>query len=1024
MHEHMKLPSDHCLASKEEILATADEDIWNNSRASESSIPRIHCLDVDDNEINPSKENIKDKNVKDNEEDNEDNEKELELLLRHHFIRTRGSSRDESHEYVSKPLKFPNDQQGLGEKVDSGLVRQPLPISSLTGHILQEQEMQNTQRYSTVYDYSQLPPEKQSAVESVNNSAQSLECSSTSEILLSQEYWPGTKENEAAYITDVMASKQGMSHTDVSKDETDSITGSETIKRLFISEHDYDQHQEAWERNSETVPLNPSEPIPLKESILEEWGDNVKPVHEQYVHKSSFQTSDSLLENIVINEPKKEILDNKNQPYLRGALHDNTFADVDVVITSLGRPHTKGNDVEEKYKTEYNIHKGKEIKLSILEHPSEKDQAYPLTANPADSKHLIEKQNQSWLSTTDSYEFDVATEVSQGEVVKPSSELGEVEAETINESTELPWLNKDSSVKRNIEKESSILSKDFNIMDNHSEDTHIIQFCTSNPNFVTTKGEATPTHFASINQKDVFDAGGNVEKRKYCQSYNPENISILEAEPCQNESERVITGGESNRVGLENQSWSALESQLAERESEANKRVEMKERTGGEAMWGIRDNTRCLNVTPTNELFTCQDSVRYEESSVAEYDSAGGAEAGTAAYIIKMTSESTPEKMSAGEKAVIVKLPQETALSDRPTEEKETVFDIHEGRNDGSHYPLCQCNTVGVLYDTKFEKESVSDIYNARTHETVQGEMMSVPNASKKLARAELNSGNDSPLSEILWTSAAEGKAIMEQDLPSETSLNVSQYPQPGLHNELAGEEIILGTFHYVDTKTEHKMSPNENEVSSSYKGTSTPASVESMEVHIAERGNPSHPHIESSVNISVFSPTSIITEFIPTISTEEEFQDPPQSSALLPSGVEGGRSVDEFVQQPELKVGKSLGPTILISQPTEDTEEPGFGSEGITEEETLNLNTEGYDNQTRFDHAEISGQQNGACSLAAECQVLKQIGYKILYFLLFVVFCVTLYHYDLIVCFAMYLFSLYWLYCEGRRSKESVKKD
>lgn len=955
----------------------------------------------------------------------------LLFQLRHHFTRTRGSSRDENNAYISKPVKFPNDQQDLGEKVSSGLVKQPLPISSLTGHVLQEQPMQNTQKSSTVYDYSQLPHEKHSAVESVNNSAQSLECSGTSETLLSQEYWPGTKENEAAYITDIMSSKQGTCHTDVLKDETDSTPGSKTIERLFITEHDYDQHQEVWERKSEAVPLNHGEPIQLKESILGGWGDNMKPVHEQYVQKPSPQTSESSLENTVINEPKKEIFENKNQPYLRGTLYDNTFAGVDVATTSLGSSHTEGDDVEEKYKTEFNIDMEKEIELSILEHPSEEKQAYPLTTKPADAKYFTEIQNQSWLSTKDTYVFGTAAEVSLGEVVRPSSEVGELQAEAVQESTGLPWLNdKESSVKRNNEKESSILSKDFNILDNHSEDTHIIQFCISNPNSVTTKVEGVSAHFASINQEDVFDAGGNVEKRKYCQSYNPENVSILEAEPSQSEPDRVITDNESNRVGLGNQSWSALESQLAERESEANKRVQMKERTGGEAMWGIRDNTRCLNVTPTDELFTCQDPVRYEESSVAEYDSTGEAEAGTAAYIIKMTSESTPEKMSAGEKAVIVKLPQETALSDRPTEEKETVFDIHEGRNDGSHYPLCQCNTVGVLYDTKFEKESVSDIYNARTHETAQGEMMSVPDSSEKLARAEHNSGNDSSLSEILWTSAVEGKAIMEQDLSSETSLNASQYPPPGLHNEQAGEESISGKFPHVDNKSEHKISPSgKNVVSSSYKSTSTPASEKPVEVYTAERGNASHPYIESSVNISarsgcVFSPTSVITDFIPNISSEAELGDLPQSSALLHSGVEGERRVDEFAQQPELKVGKFLGPTILISEPMEEREETSSESESITEEKILNLNTEGRDNQPRFDHAEISGQQNGACSLAAECLVLKQIGYKILYFLLFVVFCVTLYHYDLIVCFAIYLFSLYWLYCEGRRSKESIKKE
>lgn len=44
------------------------------------------------------------------------------------------------------------------------------------------------------------------------------------------------------------------------------------------------------------------------------------------------------------------------------------------------------------------------------------------------------------------------------------------------------------------------------------------------------------------------------------------------------------------------------------------------------------------------------------------------------AYIIKTTSESTLECMSAREKAIIAELPQETAQSDRPIEVKETAF--------------------------------------------------------------------------------------------------------------------------------------------------------------------------------------------------------------------------------------------------------------------------------------------------------------------------------------------------------------
>lgn len=47
----------------------------------------------------------------------------------------------------------------------------------------------------------------------------------------------------------------------------------------------------------------------------------------------------------------------------------------------------------------------------------------------------------------------------------------------------------------------------------------------------------------------------------------------------------------------------------------------------------------------------------------------------------------------------------------------------------------------------------------------------------------------------------------------------------------------------------------------------------------------------------------------------------------------------------------------------------------------------------------------------------------KIPYFLLFLIFLATVYYYDLMIGLAFYLFSLYWLYWEGGRQRESVKK-
>ncbi|XP_062990103.1 protein phosphatase 1 regulatory subunit 3A [Elgaria multicarinata webbii] len=989
-------------SSKEEILAMADEDIWNNSRTSESDIPQILYSHVDDNDIEQRKENVEAKKMGHNEDDNE-NEKELELLLREHFSRTRGSSRDERSLYTTEPVRFPNEPQELGDKLDSGLLRQPLPLSSSPERALQDKELHNNQMYSIGKDYSQLPPEKVTEADPVNNSAQSSECFTTTETPLSPEHWSGKKENESVHITDVISSKHGMYHADVQKDEPENDPGSKIMKNVFIREGD-DHRKTVWETRPKTVSLeHEAAAIQFKGKVLEGLDDVAKPVQGQHWQEKSCRTHESNLESIVGNESKGE---SKNQVHVRGVLNTSTLADVG---DTMRCSHTEDDIVEEKYMTEYNVDKGKEIRLSLLE----EEQEYHTNGH---RKYV----------TPDEDEVSTIDKLLPGEEVMISSVLDEEKSEEMHESIEL--LNeRGSSGKTNKEQESrgsvvGELSQDLKRTESTYQEAmqNTSRFCMNYPDFVTPTDERSSTHSASINLEDAFVTTEDLDKGKYSQRYGPAYRNILETEPCQSEPDRVIADDQSSQVRWGNQSWSALESQLAETESGGNKRVQMKEQTGDEAMWAIRDNTRCLNVTPTDELFTCQDPVRYEESAVAKCDSTGEAEAVTAAYIIKTTSESTPEKMSAGEKAVIVKLPQETALSDRPTEEKETVFDIHEGRNDGSHYPLCQCNTVGVLYDTKFEKESVSDIYNVRVHETVQGEIISACNTSEMLARAEHNTGNDSPSDKILWISSAERKAVSEPDLYLETSSKGSHCLLQDLYNEEAEEGNIWGTFPHKTAKNENEKIPSDVNIVGSFPESSSMTSSEgSVGASAAEGETVLHPFTDASGEIAAesgcdFSPMSEIGHVIPNISMEAQLQE-------LPPSEEGERSTGQFPHQPELEHGKLLGPTILISEPTEEREETSLEFEDLIIEEKLN--TEGHDHQLIFDHADVSEQQR-AFNLPSECLILKQIGYKILYFLLFLVFCVTLYHYDLIVCFSLYLFSLYWLYCEGRRSEELVKKE
>ncbi|NXY60406.1 PPR3A phosphatase, partial [Callaeas wilsoni] len=459
------------------------------------------------------------------------------------------------------------------------------------------------------------------------------------------------------------------------------------------------------------------------------------------------------------------------------------------------------------------------------------------------------------------------------------------------------------------------------------------------------------------------------------------------------------------------------------RESEANSVEQRWQETGSEVWWRVRGSIEPQSMTSTKELFTCQEAESCEKPSVSEQGITEKAEAGTA-YIIKTTSESAPEKMPGSEKAVIAKLPRETALSDRPTEEKETAFDTHEGRNDGSHYALCQLNTVGVLYDTEFEKESVLGIYNACVHETLQGETKSVCNSREKCAKAQPD--NILPVGEAVKTSATGRKVLQEGLCPLSTQKHL--YHEKA--EELYREESRVDTLSCLGSKSETKMPPSGANTVPTYHYKSS--SVASSEEPTVEGGMEHlYRYLESRVIDKVAAEsgynlnlTNEITCINKNFSSEVEKGEVPSASDTAISGEGRGRNTGQCFHQAEIQQEKSWRPEVLMSKSAK--ENGGRDSQAdhlITEGKTPSwLDDSQKASQHTSDSADIFNQKSEALKSPSESPGLKHIAFKILYFFLFLLFAATLYHYDLMVCLALYLFSLYWLCHEGR-SKESIKK-
>uniref|UniRef100_UPI00398EF9FE protein phosphatase 1 regulatory subunit 3A-like n=1 Tax=Pristiophorus japonicus TaxID=55135 RepID=UPI00398EF9FE len=130
----------------------------------------------------------------------------------------------------------------------------------------------------------------------------------------------------------------------------------------------------------------------------------------------------------------------------------------------------------------------------------------------------------------------------------------------------------------------------------------------------------------------------------------------------------------------------------------------------------------------------------------------------------------------------------------------------------------------------------------------------------------------------------------------------------------------------------------------------------------------------------------------------------------------------------------KPLGPVILISSPVEEDEEK---ETNIDVARNIHPYSEGLESEECNEKTVENEQASEACDSNVESEelwlrsepfadeiTLKNTVWKVCYFVLFVVFLVTIYHYDFIGCFALYVFSLYWLYCEGETNSDSVRKD
>lgn len=458
-----------------------------------------------------------------------------------------------------------------------------------------------------------------------------------------------------------------------------------------------------------------------------------------------------------------------------------------------------------------------------------------------------------------------------------------------------------------------------------------------------------------------------------------------------------------------------LESQPETRGTETNITKQIKEQAECKDVWEKRDNMRGLKAPPAEQLFTCQETEGYELSSPAHHGITERAQALTA-YIIKTILESTPESMSARGKGIIAKLPQETARSDRPIEVKETAFDPHEGREDDSHYTLCHEDTAGVIHVNDFEKESHSAICNVHADEMEKEATTSPCNPRKTHDKEQRGIG--------IVTSTDEPSQVITGNQKATSNLNLHLGVLP-TDKAIFPENKGLGLLQESSRRTDFDA------VHSAFISDCISTSQSSPQVYKCQLKTS-----EPSSGWPVTEEKAVTSTILQSFPNKSEYTCHPESEILghamsksdvsksleiMESGRGRERHVGRILQQKEGKgLEKSQGPMILISEPLENLEEARSDNEEVMCFEKSQS------------HSDDKGSESPASATLSDQNVQAQvtesllstyINSKIPYFLLFLIFLVTIYYYDLMIGLAFYIFSLYWLYWEGGRQRESVKK-
>ncbi|XP_053572690.1 protein phosphatase 1 regulatory subunit 3A [Bombina bombina] len=217
--------------------------------------------------------------------------------------------------------------------------------------------------------------------------------------------------------------------------------------------------------------------------------------------------------------------------------------------------------------------------------------------------------------------------------------------------------------------------------------------------------------------------------------------------------------------------------------------------------------------------------------------------------------------------------------------------------------------------------------------------------------------------------------------------------------------QVYMGVNHICEEQDENNTDDvpcTMNKVGEDVQYTDHDYSISQTSKNISNSG-----FVKSSGNV-----TSEIIDEIETVIESTEYEDLSETSLTRDSA----ESTDDTLSLEGNMEVRSLGPSILISEPDDEMDATFLETDVLLSKHSKH----GEINQCYYNGADQESDSN----IKAEPLDVNNVSSKVFCVIMFVVFAGLMYHYDFLVCFALYLFSLYWLYWEGDRDSKPIRKD